>query len=138
MRGYRKLHTKYLKSLTKLNMRKDTKENPIIGRKVMTLEDIQEGNRHIPKGTICMIFHHKYSYRIVDIDHLCRSATVYGWQITDNFKLTITHYECVKDGKILLSSDEPIEVENIEEFKKNAHKLIVCDEVKVTYKAEER
>ena len=119
-------------------MRKDTKEDPIRGRKVMTLEDISKGNRYIiPKGTICMIIYHRYSYRIVDVCHFCRSATVYGWQITDDFKLKITHYECIKDSKILLSSDEEIEVESIEEFKKNAHKLIVCDEVKVEYKAEE-
>ncbi len=48
-------------------------------------------------------------------------------------KVKITHYECIKDGKIILSSDEQIIVDSIEEFKENAHKLVVCDEVNIKH-----
>ena len=46
-------------------------------------------------------------------------------------KVKITHYKCIKDGKVILSSDEPIEVESIEEFKANAKRLMLCDEINV-------
>ena len=46
-------------------------------------------------------------------------------------KLKITHYECLKDGKVILSSNEPIEAENIDRFKANAKRLIECDTVTV-------
>ena len=120
-------------------MRKDTKEDPIIGREVIALRDIEDWRGDIiKKGTICTIIR-----AFSDGGYGIRSdkgVSIIWFKncITDNFKLTITHYECIKDNKILLSSDEEIEVESIEEFKKNAHKLIVCDEIKITYKAEQR
>ena len=48
-------------------------------------------------------------------------------------KVKITHYECIKDDKVILSSDEPIEVESIEEFKANAKRLMLCDKVQVKF-----
>ena len=48
--------------------------------------------------------------------------------------IKVTHYECIKDGKILLSSDEPIEAESIEDFKANAKRLMQCDKVNVEFK----
>ena len=49
-------------------------------------------------------------------------------------KVKITHYECVKDDKVILLSDEPIEVESIEEFKARVKLLIVCDKVNVEFR----
>lgn len=48
-------------------------------------------------------------------------------------KVKITHYECIKDGKVILSSDEPIEAESIEEFKENVKRLIQFDTVNVEF-----
>ena len=47
--------------------------------------------------------------------------------------IRITHYECIKDGKVILSSDEPQEVDSIKEFKARVKLLIVCDEVNVEF-----
>ena len=41
--------------------------------------------------------------------------------------------ECIKDGKIILSSDEPVQAESIEEFKANAKRLMQCDTVNVEF-----
>jgi hypothetical protein len=48
-------------------------------------------------------------------------------------KVKITHYECIKDGKVILSSDEAFQAESIEEFKTRVKLLIICDEVKVEF-----
>lgn len=48
-------------------------------------------------------------------------------------KVKITHYECIKDGKVILSSDEPREVDSIDDFKARVKLLIICDEVKVEF-----
>lgn len=48
-------------------------------------------------------------------------------------EVKITHYECIKDGKIILSSEEQIEAESVEEFKANAKRLMLCDEVNVEF-----
>ena len=53
--------------------------------------------------------------------------------ITDEFPVRITHYECIKDGKVILSSNEPIEAESIDDFKANAKRLIQCDTVNVEF-----
>lgn len=51
----------------------------------------------------------------------------------DITNIRITHYECIKDGKIILSSDEAFQAESIEEFKANAKRLIQCDTVNVEF-----
>ena len=48
-------------------------------------------------------------------------------------KVKITHYECIKDGKIILSSDEPREVDSIDDFKARVKLLIICDKVNVEF-----
>lgn len=54
--------------------------------------------------------------------------------ITDDFSFfIITHYECIKDGKIILSSDEPQEVDSIDDFKARVKLLIICDKVNVEF-----
>ena len=115
-------------------MRKDTKEDPIIRRVIMTTKKLNGAN----KGDLCRILSYRPEYNCYKIKSSDDYAYAYEDDITDEFPVRITHYECIKDGKILLSSDEEIEVESIEEFKKNAHKLITCDEIKLTYKAEQR
>ena len=51
----------------------------------------------------------------------------------DITNIRITHYECIKDGKVILSSNEPIEAESIDDFKANAKRLIQCDTVNVEF-----
>lgn len=120
-------------------MRLNTKNDQIIGREVITLRELKNASGGvIEKGETCNIL---WDYGIHGCLIMSGKAVFIKAKLscfTDDFKLTITHYECIKDDKILLSSDEPIKVESIEEFKRNVHKLIVCDEVKVTYKAETR
>ena len=48
-------------------------------------------------------------------------------------KVKITHYECVKDDKVILSSDKPKEVDSVDDFKKRVKLLIICDEVNVEF-----
>ena len=48
-------------------------------------------------------------------------------------KLKITHYECIKDGKVILSSNEPQEVDSIDDFKARVKLLIICDKVNVEF-----
>ena len=49
-------------------------------------------------------------------------------------KVKITHYECVKDGKVILSSDKPQEVDSVDDFKKRVKLLIICDKVNVEFR----
>ena len=41
--------------------------------------------------------------------------------------------ECIKDGKVILSSDEPIEMDSIADFKARVKLLIICDKVNVEF-----
>lgn len=118
-------------------MKPNSKDNPIIGRVVTPLIDLENmGGEIIKRGTECTIIKSLGRFGYVIKSHCgIELYPIKEDDITDDFSLfIITHYECVKDDKVILSSDEPQEVDSVDDFKKRVKLLIICDKVNVEFR----